>query len=149
MKLQKRTPAVSRRSPIVMFELDKRLAADTAEIRDLDLCRVLLLKDVRYPWLILVPRKRDLVEVGDLSREDRIALSDETDRAAGALLRLYAPDKMNIAAIGNIVRQLHVHVVARTEGDPAWPGPVWGHSPPEPYDDAALAARISEISAAL
>ncbi len=132
-----------------MFVLDQRLAADTAEIDDLDLCRVLLLKDARYPWLILVPRKPGLVEVGDLSREDRIALSDETDRAANALLRLYAPDKINIAAIGNIVRQLHIHVVARTNGDPAWPGPVWGHSPAEPYQADALAARISEISAAL
>ncbi len=132
-----------------MFVLDQRLAADTAAIDDLDLCRVLLLKDIRYPWLILVPRKPGLVEVGDLSREDRIALSDETDRAANALMRLYAPDKMNIAAIGNIVRQLHIHVVARTNGDPAWPGPVWGHSPAEPYQADALAARISEISAAL
>ena len=131
------------------FALDPVLAADTETVADLNLSRVLLMRDRRYPWLILVPRKPDLAEIGDLARDDRIALSDETERAAGALRRLYAPDKINIAAIGNIVRQLHVHVVARTEGDPAWPGPVWGHSPAKPYDGNALAVRIAEISAAL
>ncbi len=131
------------------FALDPVLAGDTETVADLDLSRVLLMRDCRYPWLILVPRNPGLVEIGDLSREDRIALSDETDRAAGALTRLYTPDKINIAAIGNIVRQLHVHVVARTAGDPSWPGPVWGHSPAEPYAGDALAARIAEIADAL
>lgn len=130
-----------------MFELDPVLARDTAELCSLPLCRVLLMKDARYPWLILVPQQENLVEIGDLERDDRIRLSDEIDAAAAAIRRLFAPDKMNIAAIGNIVRQLHIHVVGRTEGDPAWPGPVWGHSPAVPYDDEELAERQSKLAA--
>ena len=131
------------------FELDGRLAADTEDIGTLALCRIRLMRDARYPWLILVPAKPALVEIGDLARDDRIRLMDETDLAAGTLARLYGPTKMNVAAIGNIVRQLHVHVVARTEGDPAWPGAVWGHSPAVPYAPDVLAARRAEIAAAL
>lgn len=131
------------------FELDSRLSADTEALGALALCRVLLMRDARYPWLILVPAKPALVEIADLARDDRIRLMDEIDLAAGTLARLYRPTKMNVAAIGNIVRQLHVHVVARTEGDPAWPGPVWGHSPAVPYTADRLEARRAEISAAL
>ncbi|MEX2453939.1 MAG: HIT family protein [Rhodospirillaceae bacterium] len=132
-----------------MFELDPALARDTAPICALPLSRVLLMRDARYPWLILVPARPALVEIGDLPRDDRIRLMDEIDLAAGALARLYSPTKLNIAAIGNMVRQLHVHIVGRTEGDPAWPGPVWGHSPALPYATEALDRRIAEIGAAL
>ena len=132
-----------------MFELDPTLAKDTAEVASLPLSRVLLLRDARYPWLVLVPAKPGLVEISDLAREDRIRLSDETERAAAVLTQLYRPEKINIGALGNVVRQLHVHIVARNSGDPAWPGPVWGHSPAEPYEPEKLAARIREIAAAL
>ena len=132
-----------------MFELDERLAADTVEIGHLALCRVLLMNDVRYPWLILVPARPGLTEIGDLSRDDRILLSDEIEAASLALRELYNPLKMNIGALGNIVRQLHVHIVGRTECDPAWPGPVWGHSPPEAYSAEALEMRVEDFRGAL
>ncbi len=134
---------------MTIFEPDPRLAADTAGLGSLGLCRVLLMDDARYPWLILVPQKPGLVEIGDLDRADRIRLADETDLAAGALSRLYRPEKINIGALGNIVRQLHVHIVARFDGDPAWPGPVWGHSAALPYAPADLATRTGELRAAL
>ena len=115
------------------FVLDARLAADTVTVGDLPLCRVLLMRDRRYAWLVLVPRREGMVEVADLDDDERTALWREVDRAAAALRAAAPCDKMNIGALGNIVRQLHVHVVARVEGDAAWPGPVWGHGPAEPY----------------
>ena len=132
-----------------MFELDPTLAKDTVEITRLRLSAVLLMRYSRYPWLVLVPTLPELVEIGDLDRTDRIALSDETDRAASVLAKLYGPEKINIGALGNIVRQLHVHVVARSTDDPAWPGPVWGHSPPVDYAAGELERRVSEIAAAI
>ncbi|QDE39089.1 HIT domain-containing protein [Luteibacter pinisoli] len=115
------------------FELDARLAGDTLVVGDLPLCRVLLMRDSRFAWLVLVPRQTGLAEVADLAEADRAALWREVDQA-GAALRAVAPcDKLNIGALGNIVRQLHVHVVARVEGDAAWPGPVWGSGKAEPH----------------
>lgn len=115
------------------FELDARLAGDTLVVGDLPLCRVLLMRDSRYAWLVLVPRRSGLVEVSDLADDERALLWREVD-TAGAALRAVAPcDKLNIGALGNIVRQLHVHVVARREGDAAWPGPVWGFGKAEPH----------------
>lgn len=131
------------------FALDPVLAADTAEVCALPLCRVRLMRDARYPWLILVPAMAGLAEISDLAREGRIQLTDEVDAASRALQQLYTPTKINVGALGNVVRQLHIHVVARTGDDPAWPGPVWGHSPPEAYAPDALQARIAEIAAAL
>lgn len=123
------------------FDLDPRLAGDTVVVGDLPLCRVLLMRDARFAWLVLVPRQAGLVEVADLSESDRAMLWREVD-AAGAALRAVAPcDKLNIGALGNIVRQLHVHVVARVEGDAAWPGPVWGSGKAEPYSDRILDER--------
>ncbi|MGH8184285.1 MAG: HIT domain-containing protein, partial [Rhodanobacteraceae bacterium] len=115
------------------FALDPRLAHDTLFVVDWQLCRVLLMDDARFPWLILVPRRPGLAELVDLGEGDRVTLSHETDRAM-RLLRAQAPcDKLNVGALGNIVRQLHVHVVARRKDDAAWPGPVWGHGSAEPY----------------
>jgi diadenosine tetraphosphate (Ap4A) HIT family hydrolase len=125
------------------FELDARLAGDTLVVGDLALCRVLLMWDRRYAWLVLVPRRAALVEVSDLADDERVSLWREVD-AAGAALRAVAPcDKLNIGALGNIVRQLHVHVVARREGDAAWPGPVWGFGKAEGYADGD-AVRLVE-----
>ena len=128
------------------FVLHPRLAADTAFVADWDLSRVLLMNDARYRWLILVPKRRDAVELFDLNAADQQILTGEIARAAQALKRLTSAAKINIGALGNMVPQLHIHVVARNPGDPAWPGPVWGHSPAEPYEAAARAARIALVS---
>jgi len=132
-----------------MFTLDARLAADTVPVADLALCRALLMNDARFPWLILVPRRDGLAEVTDLDAAGRAALLDEIAAASDALRALYAPEKINIGALGNIVRQLHVHVVARNAGDAAWPGPVWGHGAAEPYAPAALATARAALARAL
>jgi diadenosine tetraphosphate (Ap4A) HIT family hydrolase len=131
------------------FELDGRLAGDTLLVGDLSLCRVLLMRDRRYAWLVLVPRRPDMAEVADLPPDQRAALWREVD-VAGAALRAAAPcDKLNIGALGNIVRQLHVHVVARLEGDPAWPGPVWGHSKAEAYAEGEAERRLDALQGLL
>lgn len=110
----------------VSFSLDPRLGNDTLFVGDLPLSRVLLMNDARWPWLILVPRREGLVELTDLDASDRAALVEEAAAAARFLKAHAKADKINVGALGNVVRQLHVHVVARTVGDPAWPGPVWG-----------------------
>ena len=125
------------------FELDDRLARDAFVIGDLPLSRVLLMNDARWPWLILVPRREGMVELIDLGRADQTQLMDEADRAARFLKSHARADKINVGALGNIVRQLHLHIVARVVGDPAWPGPVWGHGAATPYDDAAAQALIA------
>lgn len=117
------------------FMLDPRLAADTETVGDLPLCRILLMNDARFAWIVLVPRKAGLTEILDLSEAERAVLTEETMAAARALRAVAPCDKLNIGALGNIVRQLHVHVVARVEGDAAWPGPVWGSGAAKPYDD--------------
>lgn len=130
-------------------ELDARLAADTKFIVDWPLCRVLLMDDARFPWLVLVPRRAGLVELDDLDEGDRGPLMHEIQRAMKALRAVAACDKLNVGALGNIVRQLHVHVVARREGDAAWPGPVWGAGSRQPYapaDREALRARLRAIA---
>ena len=127
------------------FELDPRLAGDTLVVGDLALCRVLMMRDSRYAWLVLVPRRAALVEVSDLPDDDRALLWREVDMA-GRALRAAAPcDKLNIGALGNIVRQLHVHVVARREGDAAWPGPVWGFGKAEAYAEGEAERLVDAI----
>lgn len=126
------------------FRLDPRLASDTVFIADWSLCRVLLMDDARFPWLVLVPRRAQLVELDDLDEVGRTRLLREIQRAAHALRRVATCDKLNLGILGNIVRQLHVHIVARTRNDAAWPGPVWGHGPARPY---ALDARSTLIAA--
>lgn len=132
-----------------MFSLDDRLAADTVEIARWQLCRVLLMNDRTYPWLILVPQRDGIAEVHDLGRDDRLRLMDETAQAAELLQRFTKADKMNVAALGNMVRQLHVHVIARFTDDPAWPGPVWGVRPPVPYDEAELPHVVARLRDAI
>jgi diadenosine tetraphosphate (Ap4A) HIT family hydrolase len=127
------------------FDLDPRLAGDTLVVGDLPLCRVLLMRDSRYAWLILVPRRPGLAEVSDLGEDERALLWREVD-AAGAAIRAAAPcDKLNIGALGNIVRQLHVHVVARREGDAAWPGPVWGFGKAEAYAEGEAERLVAAL----
>jgi diadenosine tetraphosphate (Ap4A) HIT family hydrolase len=131
------------------FALDARLAGDTLVVGDLPLSRVLLMRDARYPWLVLVPRKADRVEVSDLEADDQARLWQEAG-LAGAALRSVAPcEKLNIGALGNIVRQLHVHVVARNAGDASWPGPVWGFGHAEAYPPGKAERRIEALREAL
>ncbi|SDO06291.1 Diadenosine tetraphosphate (Ap4A) hydrolase [Methylobacterium phyllostachyos] len=129
------------------FALDSRLAADTVEVGDLALCRVLLMDDARFPWLILVPRRPDLSEITDLSEPDSVALWQEIRIATGVMQALATPDKVNVGALGNIVTQLHVHVVGRFRSDPAWPGPVWGFGTCTPYPLHARAQLIERAGA--
>lgn len=115
------------------FALDPRLSADTVFVADWKLCRVLLMDDARFPWLVLVPRRARTAELDDLDEADRIRLMHEIRCAMKALRAVVECDKLNVGALGNIVRQLHVHVVARREADAAWPGPVWGHGAAQRY----------------
>jgi len=129
------------------FTLDPRLAADTVHAGDLALCRVLLMDDARFPWLVLVPRRPDVAEITDLSAEDAHALMDEMRLATGVMLELAKPDKVNVAALGNVVPQLHVHVIGRFLSDPAWPRPVWGVGEARPYPHHARAQMVERIGA--
>jgi diadenosine tetraphosphate (Ap4A) HIT family hydrolase len=130
------------------FELDPRLHDDTLPVCDLELCRVLLMNDSRYPWLILVPRVPDAIELTDLSASRLALLWQESLRLCRALKQVYPEGKLNLGALGNVVTQLHVHHVIRHAGDPAWPGPVWGHSAVVPYTGEQgdeLAARFAGL----
>ena len=131
------------------FVLDARLDADTRPVASLALCDVRLMNDARYAWLVLVPRHAGLVEVTDLSTAEQGLLWQEVNRASAALRAVAPCDKLNLGALGNIVRQLHVHVVARCDGDAAWPGPVWGHGSAQPYADASLTTRLDALRQAL
>jgi diadenosine tetraphosphate (Ap4A) HIT family hydrolase len=129
----------------VSFALHPRLEADTVFVADWGLSRVLLMNDARYPWLILVPRVADAVEIFDLFHTDRALLMEEITRASQTLKSVSGAQKINIGALGNLVPQLHVHVVARSAGDAAWPGPVWGQGTAVPYDEAVRASLISQL----
>lgn len=133
----------------VNWSLDPRLAADTVAAGDLPLCRVLVMNDANYPWLILVPRRPGMVEIIDLDPSDQAVLMLEIDQSARALKGLTACDKLNIAALGNSVPQLHVHVIARFKVDAAGARPVWGAAPAKPYEAAAFAAFVRRVRGAL
>ncbi|MGX5776226.1 HIT domain-containing protein [Methylorubrum zatmanii] len=129
------------------FTLDPRLAADTHPVGDLALCSVLLMDDARFPWLILVPRRDGLSELTDLTPEDAATAFEEIRIATRVVMALSRPDKVNVAALGNVVAQLHVHVLARFRSDPAWPGPVWGVGERKPYPPHARAALLDRAAA--
>ena len=131
------------------FTLHPTLARDTVEVARLPLCRALLMNDRRFPWLILVPEREGAREIHELSPADRAALIEEIAQASEALESLFHPDKLNVGALGNIVPQLHVHVVARAAGDPAWPGPVWGSGAAVPYEERELAEIRAKLAAEL
>ncbi|MDH4121026.1 MAG: HIT family protein [Deltaproteobacteria bacterium] len=135
--------------PQTLFQLDARLAEESVLAAELPLCLALLRNDRAYPWLVLVPRRAGARELHDLSSADQALLMGEVTLAGRVLAGLFAPDKINTGALGNIVPQLHVHVVARTTGDPAWPGPVWGHAPRQPYGPEELEQRRANIGQAL
>ncbi len=129
-----------------MFELHVQLAKDCVVVGDLALCRVLMMNDRRFPWLILVPRREEAVEVFQLTALDQRLLWEEVGAVAAALAGDTRADKINIGALGNVVPQLHVHVLARFQGDAAWPGPVWGNGSAERFDDEVLEQRLRQFS---
>jgi len=127
------------------WSLHSQLMKDTIDIGDLPLCRVLVIKDANYPWLLLVPRREGAVEIIDLEEVEQAQLMTEISRVARAVKDITKCDKLNIAALGNVVPQLHVHVIARRNGDAAWPRPVWGAAPPLAHD----AEEVQEFIRAL
>ena len=130
------------------FKLDARLEADTHWMGDLHLSRVLLMNDRRYPWIILVPMLEGLKELTDLSGEQSVTLLQES-RTVSQWLIEQGGDKLNVGALGNVVSQLHLHHVMRKVDDPAWPGPVWGHSPAQPYAEDQIKALQQSLKSAL
>ena len=129
--------------------LDPRLEADSVPVGRLPLCHVRWMRDARYPWALLVPDRAGAIELFDLSPADRHALVEEAALVARVLARLVAAHKTNVATIGNVVSQLHVHVVARFREDDAWPRPVWGLHPAKPYEHDVLRARVDALRDAL
>lgn len=121
------------------WRLHAQLERDCRPLGDLPLSRLLLMNDANFPWLILVPRRTGAVEILDLDETGRRQLVDEIALVSGALKQVTQCDKLNVAALGNVVPQLHVHVIARRTTDRAWPRPVWGVAPAIPYDANALA----------
>jgi diadenosine tetraphosphate (Ap4A) HIT family hydrolase len=130
-----------------MFELHPRLDQDCIQLGRFELCRLLLMNESRYPWFILVPELPGLTEIFQLVPADQVRLIGESSRLASALLPGFVGDKMNIAAIGNLVPQLHVHHVVRKRDDAAWPGPIWGRFEPLAYDAEGLARVVGILRA--
>lgn len=131
------------------WHLHPQLADDTHPLVHLPLCDVRLMDDAHHPWLVLVPRVADAVEVIDLDEAQQAQLMREVAHASRALRTTLRPDKLNVAALGNLVPQLHVHVIARYRDDIAWPRPVWGNATAQPYAPEALVARVEALRAAL
>lgn len=132
-----------------MFILDTRLQEDTWLIGDFPLCRLLLSNDSNYPWFILVPRREGISELFQLDDADQPLMWAETTALAGVLKELFTADKMNVATLGNVVSQLHMHVIARYASDAAWPGPVWGKHPAKPYSEADVQVIRDKLKAVL
>ncbi len=127
------------------WSLHPQLARDTVNIGDLPLSRVLVIDDANWPWLLLVPRRAHVSEIIDLDEVEQAQLMTEIARTGRTLKAVTECDKLNVAALGNVVPQLHVHVIARRQGDAAWPKPVWGAVPPVAYDRAALEGFIQTL----
>ncbi len=128
-----------------MFALDSRLQQDCLLIGDFPLCRLLLMNDANYPWFILVPRREEVSELFQLDATDQRQLWQETTLLAETLKDTFAADKMNVATLGNVVSQLHMHVIVRRRGDAAWPAPVWGRNPPRPYEEEQVRQLVSKL----
>ncbi|MGQ0586377.1 MAG: HIT domain-containing protein [Gammaproteobacteria bacterium] len=127
------------------FELHPRLAADAFVLGDFPLCRLLLMNDAQYPWFILVPRRVGAREIYLLDEADQAQLLRESSALSRALMEAFRGEKLNVAALGNVVPQLHLHHIVRYAADPAWPGPVWGRHPAQPYSNAAKVQRIDVL----
>jgi diadenosine tetraphosphate (Ap4A) HIT family hydrolase len=132
-----------------MFRLHPQLVNDSVMVGELPLSSLLLSKDANYPWCILVPRRQDMREIHQLDKADRLQLLDESCLLAEVMVTVFSPIKMNVAALGNMVPQLHLHHIARYETDCAWPKPVWGAVPASPYTPETLAATLAKLQDAL
>ena len=131
------------------FELNPLLRRDCIEMGAFPLCRLLLMNDSNFPWFVLVPERPDVSEVYQLSDADQIQLMRESSHLAQVLAESFNADKMNVAALGNMVPQLHVHHIVRYRSDPAWPGPIWGTVQESAYSDDAMEHVIARVTAAL
>lgn len=131
------------------FTLNKKLQEDTLFVTDLSLSRLLLMNDQQYPWLILVPRVSGVEEIYQLDLSQQQQLLSEISEISQILNGQFNPIKINVAALGNIVRQLHIHIIARQTHDPAWPNPIWGVSPAKPYSTEQHKQIVEKIIAAL
>jgi diadenosine tetraphosphate (Ap4A) HIT family hydrolase len=128
-----------------IFELHADLQRDGLEIADLPLCKLLLCNDSHYPWFIMVPRRVGVKDIYQLAWEDQLQFLNESSAMSEILMQCFNGDKMNVAALGNVTPQLHIHHVVRFTGDPAWPKPIWGQLPLKPYS----AEQLNEIKAKL
>ncbi|EDY86993.1 diadenosine tetraphosphate (Ap4A) hydrolase [gamma proteobacterium HTCC5015] len=129
-----------------MFSLHPQLAKDSRVVGDFPLCRLLLIRDQQYPWFVLVPRREGIRELYELSFEDQQQYFAESLNVSRELMRVFRGEKLNVAALGNMVPQLHIHHIIRYSNDAAWPGPVWGAVPMRDYDKASLDALIERVS---
>ncbi len=127
------------------FRLDERLQNDTIGLASWPLSEVLLMNDSRYPWVILVPRRPGVREIYELSDDDQSQLLKESVFLGQSLMRIFGGDKLNVAALGNLVNQLHVHHVVRFASDASWPAPVWGKHPPKAYEPEALSRCMAML----
>jgi diadenosine tetraphosphate (Ap4A) HIT family hydrolase len=132
-----------------MYQLHRQLKQDTHQIGQYELCDVLLMNDARYPWVILVPRVANTRELHELSDAQQQRLMQESSFTAKAMMALFSAHKMNVAALGNMVEQLHLHHVARFTSDATWPKPIWGVGDAEPYSDVAAKVMLSQLRQAL
>ena len=131
------------------FQLHHRLEADTISLGRTALCDIRLMNDRTWPWVLLVPRRRDIREIYQLPVADQQQLLAESSLLGKGMMDVFSGDKLNVAALGNKVPQLHLHHVVRREGDVGWPGPVWGIQPPEPYTDEELSACRARLKPVL
>lgn len=129
-----------------MFELHHRLKEDCFELGSFKLCTLLLLNDINYQWFILVPRREAVSEIFQLSVKDQHQLTEESSYLSSKLAGIFKADKMNVASLGNIVPQLHIHHIVRYKDDPAWPAPVWGHAAALPYQEADKKALMNKLT---
>ncbi len=132
-----------------MFVLNSQLKSDTYFVADLKISRLLLMNDANYLWLVLVPRQPDLVELNDLEFEQQVEVLREINLLGKILKENFAAEKINIAALGNLVKQLHIHVIGRKKNDVTFPKPVWGNAPTKPYQESAAQDLIKKIKAFL
>lgn len=128
-----------------MFELDPVLARDTIKVGEFPLSELRIMNDSRFPWFILIPRRAGISEIYQLGAEDRVALMEESCLLAETLHDAFSGDKLNVAALGNVVHQLHLHHVVRYASDPCWPQPIWGKLPAVPYTEDELASILQKV----
>lgn len=128
-----------------MTKLHQQLQQDCIYLGKLDLCQLLLMNDSQYPWCILVPDRDNIKEIHELTTDEQILLVRESSLLASGMMEAYSGDKMNIAALGNVVPQLHIHHIVRFRSDPAWPAPIWGKFPAQPYSDEVLKTTVNKL----